>query len=200
MVVTPGRNFQIDLVNEEYYVGLYGIEAVHAAKLAVLDYYGNLEADALAVASAPALMVLPVPTPAKAQAAGWLAKGVSWVATKLGFGRQAGGGAQVTKGVPGRGYHKETYANTPVKPRNVTDKWDDFLGPRPHSNRHPRTNEIDPDRIVSADGKRSIRYGSHEMNSKPTKHHYHEETWTYDPVNNVMNVDNTVVRVPLPKK
>jgi len=35
----------------------------------------------------------------------------------------------------------------------------------------------DPDSIVSADGKRSIRYGSHEMNSKPTKHHYHIGTY-----------------------
>ncbi|WP_181919731.1 hypothetical protein [Alkalilimnicola ehrlichii] len=52
---------------------------------------------------------------------------------------------------------------------------------------------------MSADGERSIRYGSHEMNSKPTKHHYHEETWSLDPENNVMNVDNTVARVPLPR-
>ena len=50
--------------------------------------------------------------------------------------------------------------------------------------------------VLSADGKRSIRFGSHEMNSKPSKFHYHEEIWTYDPINNVMNVDNTVVRVP----
>ncbi|MGO1298556.1 MAG: RHS repeat-associated core domain-containing protein, partial [Vibrio sp.] len=108
--------------------------------------------------------------------------------------------SEVTKGVPGRGYHKEVYANKPVKPQDAVGKWHEFLGPGPHSKKHPRTGEIDPDRIVSADGKRSIRYGSHEMNSKPTKHHYHEETWTYDPIQNVMNVDNTVVRVPLPKK
>ncbi len=55
-------------------------------------------------------------------------------------------------------------------------------------------------RIVSEDGKRSIRYGNHEMNSSPTKHHYHEETWTYDSIDDVMNVDNSVVRVPSPKK
>jgi len=35
------------------------------------------------------------------------------------------------------------------------------------------------------------------MSSKPTKHHYHEETWTYDATNNVMNVENVIVRVPL---
>jgi len=34
------------------------------------------------------------------------------------------------------------------------------------------------------------------MNIKPSKHHYHEETWTYDPVKDVMNVDNTLIKVP----
>ncbi len=37
------------------------------------------------------------------------------------------------------------------------------------------------------------------MNSKLTKHHYHEEIWTLDTANNVMNVDNVVVRVPILK-
>lgn len=99
----------------------------------------------------------------------------------------------------GQGYHNETYAPKPVKSKDAVDRWDEFLGPSPHTNIHPRTGLPDPDRIVSADGMRSIRYGNHEMNSGPTKHHYHEETWTYDPVNNVMNVDNSVVRVPFPK-
>lgn len=54
----------------------------------------------------------------------------------------------------------------------------------------------DADRIFSNDGTRSIRYGNHEMNSKPTKHHYHEEIWTHDKEKNVMNVDNNVIRVP----
>ncbi|MEW5510233.1 RHS repeat domain-containing protein, partial [Pseudomonas antarctica] len=98
------------------------------------------------------------------------------------------------------GYHKETYANKPVKPEETTRKWDDFLGPGPHTNTNPRTGKPDLDRIVSVDAKRSIRYGAHEMNSKPSKHHYHEETWTLELKNNTMNVDNTVVRVPLPKK
>jgi hypothetical protein len=102
--------------------------------------------------------------------------------------------------IPGKGYHNETYAQRPVKPQDATDKWDEFLGPGEHTNIHPRTGEPDPNRIVSSDGKRSIRYGDHEMNSNPTKHHYHEETWTYDPVNDVMNVDNSVVRVPNPKR
>ena len=109
---------------------------------------------------------------------------------------------KITKGVrqadniPGRGYHKEVYANKPVKVTEAVDKWDEFLGPGEYTDIHPRTGLKDPDRIFSADGKRSIRFGSHEMNSKPSKIHYHEEIWTNDPINNVMNVDNTVVRVP----
>ncbi|WP_339506684.1 RHS repeat-associated core domain-containing protein, partial [Pseudomonas sp. EA_15y_Pfl1_P102] len=74
---------------------------------------------------------------------------------------------------PEMGYHKETYANKPVKPEETTRKWDEFLGPHPHTNTNPRTGKPDRDRIVSSDAKRSIRYGSHEMNSKPSKHHYH---------------------------
>jgi hypothetical protein len=88
----------------------------------------------------------------------------------------------------------------PVKPQDATDKWDEFLGPGELTNFHLRTGHSDPNRIVSEDGTRSIRYGNHEMNSIPTKHHYYEETWTYGPVNDVMNVDNSVVRVPNPKR
>jgi RHS repeat-associated protein len=122
---------------------------------------------------------------------------VNWV-DPLGLtGKDCANGA---KNVPERGYHKEVYANKPVKPQDAVDKWDEFLGPEPHTNIHPRTGFPDDDRIVSADGKRSIRYGPHEMESTPTKHHYHEEIWTLDPEKNVMDVDNTVVRVPLPKK
>jgi hypothetical protein len=97
--------------------------------------------------------------------------------------------------IPGRGYHKEAISPRPVKSADVTDKWDEFLGPGPHGNKHPRTGMPDNDRIVSADGKRSIRYGNHEMNSSASKHHYHEETWSHDPVNNVMNVDNKLIRI-----
>ncbi|TKJ75439.1 type IV secretion protein Rhs, partial [Pseudomonas sp. CFBP13509] len=101
---------------------------------------------------------------------------------------------------PTLGYHKETFANKPVKPEETIQKWDEFLGPGPHTNTNPRTGKPDRDRIVSSDAKRSIRYGAHEMNSKPSKHHYHEETWTFEIKTNTMNVDNTVVRVPLTKK
>ena len=93
----------------------------------------------------------------------------------------------------------EAVAPRPLKPQEATQAWDDFLGEGPQSNVHPRTGLPDPDRIVSADGTRSIRMGPHEMNSSPTKFHYHEETWTYDPATNAWHVDNTVVRVPGPK-
>jgi hypothetical protein len=35
------------------------------------------------------------------------------------------------------------------------------------------------------------------MNSSPMKHHYHEETWSYDAVTDTMEVGNTIKRVPL---
>jgi hypothetical protein len=101
---------------------------------------------------------------------------------------------------PGPGYHREVYENKPVRPQDAVTRWQDFLGKEPYTNIHPRTGLPDKDRIMSVEGNRSIRYGAHEMNSKPSKHHYHEETWTFDPENNVMNVDNTVVRVPLGAK
>jgi hypothetical protein len=34
-------------------------------------------------------------------------------------------------------------------------------------------------------------------NSKPTKHHYHEETWSYDAATDTMSAGNTIKRVPL---
>jgi RHS repeat-associated protein len=105
---------------------------------------------------------------------------------------QSGGGA---KAIPGRGYHIEKAAPQAIKATDVTRRWEEFLGPGPYTNIHPRTGAVDADRIVSADGMRSIRYGAHEMSSAASKHHYHEETWTYDPGKNVVNVDNTMVRI-----
>ncbi|WP_044640089.1 polymorphic toxin-type HINT domain-containing protein [Risungbinella massiliensis] len=96
-----------------------------------------------------------------------------------------------------QGPKNETYAPKPVKPQDAVDKWEEFLGEGPYTNKHPRTGEPDLDRIISKDGKRSIRYGNHEMNGKPTKHHYHEETWIYDEKNDVMDVVNVVIRVPI---
>ena len=37
------------------------------------------------------------------------------------------------------------------------------------------------------------------MNSKQNKFDYHEEIWNYDSIDNVMNFDNTVIRVPYKK-
>lgn len=93
----------------------------------------------------------------------------------------------------------ERIAPSPVKPTEALDRWNDFLGPGPHTNIHPRTGVADPNRIVSNDGLRSIRFGPQEMNSSPTKFHYHEETWSFDPVANAWNVENLLVRVPFPK-
>lgn len=94
---------------------------------------------------------------------------------------------------------KETINPNPVKPKDATDKWDEFLGPPPHSNVNPRTGETDPNRIFSTDGTSSIRFGQHEMGSSPTKFHFHQETWGKDPVSGTWTVDNELIRVPFPK-
>jgi len=94
----------------------------------------------------------------------------------------------------------EEVAPRPVRPQDAAARWQAFLGEGEHTNIHPRTGQPDPHRIVSADGTRSIRYGPHEMGSKPTKHHYHEETWSYDSATDTMTVTNTQVRVPLQNK
>ena len=87
-----------------------------------------------------------------------------------------------------RGYDRfenETKSGKAVREKNVVDDWDDFLG-KDQTNIDPRDGLPDPDRIWSADGTRSIRYGAHEMGSSPTKHHYHKETWHPTHVDNVL--------------
>lgn len=79
----------------------------------------------------------------------------------------------------------------------VVNAWKSFLGAGPYSNKHPRTGAPETGRVMSADGLRSIRYGDHEKTSKPTLHHYHEETWTYDSGANHIAVINMVQRVPV---
>ncbi|SDM93632.1 RHS repeat-associated core domain-containing protein [Streptomyces wuyuanensis] len=91
----------------------------------------------------------------------------------------------------------EVIAPKPLKPHQVMSEWENFLGDGPYTNIHPRTGQPDPNRLVSADGTRSIRLGDHEMNSKPTKFHFHKETWTFIASSNTSIVDNTMVRVPL---
>jgi RHS repeat-associated protein len=89
----------------------------------------------------------------------------------------------------------ETYAPKLIKASEATGSWDDFLGSG-QTNINPRTRVPDPNRIFSADGTRSIRFGPHEMNSPPTKFHFHQETWTHDPLTDNWRVHNVVQRVP----
>ncbi|MFC8965475.1 RHS repeat-associated core domain-containing protein [Streptomyces sp. NPDC057094] len=91
----------------------------------------------------------------------------------------------------------EVTAPKPLKPSQVEEAWEKFLGPGPYTNIQPRTGQVDPDRLVSSDGRRSIRMGDHEMNSKATKFHFHMETWEYNAVSNTWTVGNTLQRVPL---
>lgn len=77
----------------------------------------------------------------------------------------------------------------------MTDKWDEFLGSNTTSV-NPRTGEVDPNRIFSSDGTKSIRFGNHEMNSiGTTKSHYHQETWIYDGSSDTMTISNVLQRI-----
>ena len=91
--------------------------------------------------------------------------------------------------------HPEIKSPNQVKKSDVTNYWDDYLGSN-QTNIHPRTGLVDNDRIFSADGTKSIRFGNHEMDSMgTTKFHFHLEEWKYDPVNDVMEYFNTLVRI-----
>ena len=91
--------------------------------------------------------------------------------------------------------HPEIKSPNQVKTSDVTNYWDDYLGSN-QTNIHPRTGLVDNDRIFSADGTKSIRFGNHEMDSMgTTKFHFHLEEWKYDPVNDVMEYFNTLVRI-----
>ncbi len=87
----------------------------------------------------------------------------------------------------------ETKSGVSVKQEGAVDRWDYFLGSN-QTNIDPRDGLPDPDRLWSADGKRSIRFDEHEMNSKLNKMHYHQETWHADKVENVLQ------RIPALKK
>ena len=82
-----------------------------------------------------------------------------------------------------------------IKASDAVDAWDDFLGPTQTSyNRSTGNNEID--RIFSADGSRSIRFGGHEMKSiGTTKAHFHYENWLFDPTTNTVYVKNFLHRL-----
>lgn len=89
----------------------------------------------------------------------------------------------------------EVKAPNAIKSSEVTNRWNSYLGENT-TNINPRTGQVDPNRIFSADGTKSVRFDSHEMNSMGTpKFHYHEETWTYDAVNDTMTVTNTLQRI-----
>ena len=38
--------------------------------------------------------------------------------------------------------------------------------------------------------------GPHEINSSPTKFHYHEEIWDFYSPTNTWTIENTIIRVP----
>ena len=91
--------------------------------------------------------------------------------------------------------HTEVKAPTQINASEVTNRWDNFLG-KMQTNRNPYTGKIDPNRIFSMDGTKSIRFGQHEMNSMlTTKFHFHEEKWVYDSMDNIVNYYNTLVRI-----
>ena len=79
----------------------------------------------------------------------------------------------------------ETPSGKAVRAKDAVDDWNDFLG-EGQTNIDPRDNLPDPDRIWSADGNRSVRFGDHEMDSSPNKFHYHLETWQTDHVHNLL--------------
>jgi RHS repeat-associated protein len=93
-----------------------------------------------------------------------------------------------TPALPSRGYDRpstEIPSGTAMPAERAVGDWDAFLGPN-STNIDPRDGLPDPDRLWSADGTRSVRYGAHEMGSSPTLHHYHKETWTSGHVTNIL--------------
>ena len=92
-------------------------------------------------------------------------------------------------------YGDEVKLPNQIKSNTAIDVWNDFLGPNQTSyNRFTGTNELD--RIFSADGTRSIRFGNHEMQSLgTTKAHFHYEFWQFDKMNNVVHVKNVLQRL-----
>lgn len=91
--------------------------------------------------------------------------------------------------------HPEIKAPNQMKVSDVTDYWDEFLGDN-QTNINPITGKADNNRIFSADGTRSIRFGNHEMRSMGTsKFHFHQEEWVYDSINDIMDYYNTLIRI-----
>lgn len=84
---------------------------------------------------------------------------------------------------------------SPCQISDAIDAWNDFLGNNQTSyNRY--TGTIDPNRIFSADGTRSIRFGNHEMDSWGTsKAHFRFEEWIYDASSNSVTYYNRLQRL-----
>ena len=87
-------------------------------------------------------------------------------------------------------YGPEVKSPDPVRPGDVTDRWDEFLGEKPYTDIGPNKLKS-PDRIFSDNGQASVRYGQHEMDYS----HYHTETWTYNSTIDTFNITNTWVRI-----
>jgi hypothetical protein len=105
--------------------------------------------------------------------------------------------AWVGTNVPGKEGSEVAGASVAPNLDAVRGQWLAFLGPGGLNQRHPRTGAIDPTRLISADGQRSIRYGNHERNSAPNQHHFHQETWTHQVDSNSISVANVLRRVPV---
>ena len=89
----------------------------------------------------------------------------------------------------------EVKAPTQVKVSEVTNYWDNYLGAN-QTSVNPIKGTIDNNRIFSSDGSRSIRFGNHEMQElDSTKAHFHQESWVYDSLSNIVEYNNTLVRI-----
>ena len=89
----------------------------------------------------------------------------------------------------------EVKAPNAIKSTEATNAWNNYLGSNT-ININPRTGLADPNRIFSADGTKSIRFGNHEMQSLGTpKGHFHYETWIYDAATDAMTITNTLQRI-----
>jgi hypothetical protein len=102
--------------------------------------------------------------------------------------------------IASRGTVAEAIVLEPVPLQQASVEMVKFLGPPPYTQTHPRLGTFDPTRLVSADRLRSIRRSAHERDSAAAqgsrRHHYHEETWSFDPATRSMNVADTVRRLP----